>query len=200
MELFFGLIAQYGYLAVFALLMLGVIGLPVPDETLLLFAGYLAFKGKLALAPVMVAALLGSICGISVSYGLGRIVGHSLALSLGPRFGVGAEQLEAVRAWYGRWGKYALLIGYFVPGVRHLTAFVAGSSKLSPAVFAVFAYTGALCWSAGFLVLGYVLGEEWARLSGPIHRALVVMALVGFAGLVGWFFFMRRNVAEGKGR
>lgn len=199
MDLFFGLIAQYGYLAVFVLLMLGVVGLPVPDETLLMFAGYLTFQQKLAVAPVMVAAFLGSVSGISVSYGLGRTVGHYLATSLGPRFGMGAAQLETVRAWYARWGKYALLIGYFVPGVRHLTAFVAGSSRLLPAVFAVFAYTGALLWSASFLTVGYVLGEEWSRLSAPIHRVLVMLAALGFAGLAVWFLLMRRKPVKVRG-
>jgi membrane protein DedA with SNARE-associated domain len=37
-------IAHYGYLALFGLLMLGIVGLPVPDETLLTFAGYLVFR------------------------------------------------------------------------------------------------------------------------------------------------------------
>ena len=50
-------IAQYGYLAIFLLLVCGIVGLPVPDETLLTFTGYLAFKGELSLAPAFAAAL-----------------------------------------------------------------------------------------------------------------------------------------------
>ena len=53
MELGMEWIAQYGYLAIFVLLMLGIIGLPVPDETILLFAGYLSFKGDLRLEPTL---------------------------------------------------------------------------------------------------------------------------------------------------
>ena len=41
----FAWIAQYGYGAIFVLLMLGVVGLPVPDETLLVYCGYLISKG-----------------------------------------------------------------------------------------------------------------------------------------------------------
>ena len=65
-------ISQYGYLAIFFLLMLGIVGLPIPDEVLLTFSGYLVFKGQLALAPTMASAFLGSICGVSVSYSIGR--------------------------------------------------------------------------------------------------------------------------------
>jgi membrane protein DedA with SNARE-associated domain len=193
MDLLFGWIAQYGYGALFVLLMLGIVGLPVPDETLLLFAGYLAFKQKLAILPTVGAAFLGSVCGITLSYGLGRTVGTYLVGSLGHLIGVDEGKLQEVRAWYLRRGKYALLFGYFVPGVRHLAAVVAGSSKLSPVVFAFYAYSGGLLWSASFLAAGYFLGEEWSRLSAVIHRWLVMVGAVSLAGLAIWFLVMRNR-------
>lgn len=185
--LFIDWITRYEYPALFLLLMLGVVGLPIPDETLLLFVGYLTFTHQLTTAPALAAAFLGSACGISLSYGLGRWVGRALAGRLGARLGLDAERLDAVRTWYGLRGKYGLLIGYFVPGLRHLTAFVAGSSCLPFPVFAAFAYSGALLWSASFLSLGYVLGDEWEHLSGRIHDWLLLGSLsaVGFAVIWG---------------
>jgi len=52
-------IARHGYPALFVLLMLGIVGLPVPDETLLTFVGYLSFKGTLRLEPAVATAFLG---------------------------------------------------------------------------------------------------------------------------------------------
>jgi membrane protein DedA with SNARE-associated domain len=164
MDLFFGWIAQYGYLAL---------------------------KQKLTVFPAMMAAFLGSACGISLSYGFGRTAGIYLVRTLGHLIGVDEDKLEQVRAWYGRRGKHALLFGYFVPGVRHVTAVVAGSAKLPPTVFAVYAYSGGLLWSLSFLAIGYFLGEEWSRLSAPIHRALVAVAGVGLGGLAVWLLLMR---------
>ncbi len=187
--LFIDWITRYEYPALFLLLMLGIVGLPIPDETLLLFAGSLTFTHQLAAAPTLAAALLGSACGISLSYWLGRTLGQSLAGSLGQRVGLDAERLQAVQAWYRLRGKYGLLLGYFVPGLRHLTAFVAGSSRLPFPVFAAFAYSGGLLWSLSFLWLGYVLGDEWQRLSGRIHDGLLLLAwvsLAGIAAVVGW--------------
>ena len=60
-------IVRHGYGAIFLLLMLGIIGIPVPDETLLVFAGYLSSKGTLRLEPTILTAFLGSACGISVA-------------------------------------------------------------------------------------------------------------------------------------
>ncbi|HKC10930.1 MAG TPA: DedA family protein, partial [Vicinamibacteria bacterium] len=65
-------IAHYGYVAIFSLLVLGIIGLPIPDETLLLFVGYLIYKGQLRAIPSLASAFLGSLCGITLSYAVGR--------------------------------------------------------------------------------------------------------------------------------
>jgi membrane protein DedA with SNARE-associated domain len=81
--LFIDWITRYEYPALFLLLMLGIVGLPIPDETLLLFAGSLTFAHRLAAGPTLAAAFLGSACGISLSYWLGRTLGYSLAGSLG---------------------------------------------------------------------------------------------------------------------
>ncbi len=174
MELFFGWIQQHGYAALAMLLMMGIVGVPVPDETLLTFAGYLVYTHRLAFLPTALAAFGGSICGITLSYGLGRSVGRYLIGSMGPVLRLDFQKMDRVRAWYARRGKYALLFGYFVPGVRHLAAFAAGASRLPLGIFALFAYTGGLLWSLSFITLGYALGEEWARTSVALHRFLVV--------------------------
>ena len=58
-------------------------------------------------------------------------------------------------------GHWALTFGYFIPGVRHFTAYAAGMSELEAPQFALFAYSGAVLWVGTFLSLGYFLGERW---------------------------------------
>jgi membrane protein DedA with SNARE-associated domain len=128
-------IPEYGYPALFLLLMLGIVGLPIPDETLLTFSGYLIFKSELALMPTMVTAFLGSICGITISYAIGRRLGMYFVRTVGRILRIKPDDLDKGKAWYVRWGKYALIVGYFVPGVRHLVALVAGSSNLPLVIF-----------------------------------------------------------------
>ena len=77
--------AHDGYLALFGLLMLGIVGLPVPDETWLTFAGYLVFRQQLALLPTLAVACCGSMCGMTLRYGLGRTLGRAVGLSVGRR-------------------------------------------------------------------------------------------------------------------
>src|SRR5690349_12481190 len=187
-------IPEYGYPALFLLLMLGIVGLPIPDETLLTFSGYLIFKEQLAFIPTMATAFLGSISGITISYVIGRGLGLYVVRTVGRRLRIEPNDLDKVNAWYVRWGKYALVFGYFVPGVRHLVALVAGSSNLPLVIFMPFAYMGALIWSATFIGLGYGLGETWAQTSATVHRVLAVAAGMVFLILIGLFVVrMRKN-------
>jgi membrane protein DedA with SNARE-associated domain len=179
--------------------MLGIVGLPIPDETLLTFSGYLIFKHELALIPTMVAAFMGSSCGITVSYVIGRRMGSYFVRTVGRLLRMRPDDLDHVKAWYVRWGKYALIFGYFVPGVRHLVALVAGSSNLPLVIFMPFAYTGALIWSATFLGLGYGLGETWAQASATVHEVLAVAAGIVFIVLIGLFVLRMRRRTPREG-
>src|SRR6266498_4731136 len=65
-------VSVYGAPALFVLLMLGIVGLPIPDETLLVFSGYLIYRGTLHPATTWIFAFAGSACGITLSYTIGR--------------------------------------------------------------------------------------------------------------------------------
>lgn len=190
METIIHWVTHYGYVGIFALLMLGIIGVPVPDEALLMFGGYLAYKGDLHLVPTVAAAALGSMCGISLSYGLGRTVGLYLLTEYGHFVHMTAERVDKVRSWFDRVGKWGLLFGFFIPGVRHLTALIAGTSKLRMPVFALFAYTGGLLWSATFVFVGYFLGKDWALVSERIHQHLTIVSGIALILVVLYLGFL----------
>jgi membrane protein DedA with SNARE-associated domain len=159
-------VSQYGYVAIFSLL-IASIALLVPDDALLVFAGSLVYRGELALIPTIFSAFLGSLCGVTVSYALGRWFGVRLVDRLGRFVHADGATLTSARNWYRRRGKYTVFFGYFVPGLRHVAAFVAGrpccpcSSSLASPIRA--ACSGASAWSRS--------ATSWAR-SGPASRRL----------------------------
>src|SRR5262245_60546066 len=192
-------IMQHGYTGIFSLLVFGIVGLPVPDEWLLTFSGYLVFRQTLKFFPTFGAAFLGSACGITVSYTLGRIFDSVVLVRYGWVFHLTPERLARVHTWFEKRGRWTLLVGYFIPGVRHLTGYVAGVSELSYVNFALFAYTGALCWAAVFITLGYVLGEQWDRVIGSLHQTTLLVAAVvgaGIAAYVGFLYFRRKRLLD----
>jgi membrane protein DedA with SNARE-associated domain len=186
-------VPQYGYAGIFFLLFLGIVGLPVPDECLMTFVGYLVYKHNLSLLPAFAAAVLGSSCGITVSYGLGRSLGLFLVHHYGRLFRITPENLERVHAWFDRFGTWTLLAGYFIPGVRHLTAVVAGTSKLHPLLFAIFAYSGALIWAATFIGLGFYFGDQWTQVLAQVERNLTAFTLIALCAAVLYLIGRYRN-------
>ncbi len=190
-------ISQYGYFGIFSLLVLGIVGLPVPDETLLAFAGFLVFRQELHPIPTFLAAFLGSGCGITVSYILGRSLGLLVLRRFGSVFHLTPERVEGVHDWFARVGTWGLLFGYFIPGIRHLTAIVAGTSRLRPIKFALFAYAGAGVWVATFISVGYIFGNEWRPVKDRIESHLGGAALAAF-GLVVLFAVIRYRSQWGK--
>jgi membrane protein DedA with SNARE-associated domain len=196
MEMISQWVAHYGYAAIFSLLVFGIVGLPVPDEWLMTFAGYLVYEKHLHLLPTYAAASLGSMCGITVSYVLGRSVGIYLLHRYGRFFHITPERMDMVHSWFDRFGVWTLLIGYFVPGVRHVTAIVAGTSKLRPLLFAVFAYSGALIWAATFIGVGYYFGDRWSQVLAQVNRHIVIVTWSGLVVVVIyliWRFCIRER-------
>jgi membrane protein DedA with SNARE-associated domain len=180
-------VATYGYGVIFLLLVGGVVGLPIPDETLLVYCGYLIGRGTLHPAPAFFSALAGSWCGISLSYTIGRTLGAGAVTRYGKRMHLTEERMARVQQWFGRIGHWALFVGYFVAGVRHVTALTAGTSKLRFPSFVAYAWSGGAVWVATFLTLGYYLGDNWKRVAELLHRdigyaslVLIAAALVAF--------------------
>ncbi len=192
------LIQSYGYVGIFASLMLGMFGLPIPDETILAFTGFLLSKHYFHPVPAFLLAYLGSIFGITVNYLVGRTIGLPLLHKYGRYIRISEEKLQLTHQWYENYGKWSLFGGYFLPGFRHLTPFIAGVSGLEFRHFAPFAYTGGFLWVAVFIAIGYFLGEEWRLIIPQIESYLwILAAAVVFLGFCLYLIlkFRRRNRA-----
>ena len=189
-------ITQYGYLAIFLLLVFGIVGLPVPDETLLTFTGYLIFKKHLVLPMAFATALAGSISGITISYWLGRTFGLALIHRYGRYIHITEDHIKKAHAWFERVGRWGLTFGYFVPAVRHFTAYAAGMSELEPHYFALFAYSGAVLWVSTFLSIGYFLGERWQAVQENVHEVLLIGSAAAAIVIVGYVIWKRRGAAD----
>ena len=193
MENIFQWVIEYGYFALFILLVLGLFGLPVPDEVLLTFSGFLVFQGVFQPFPAYWVAFLGSICGITISFGLGRWVGTAVIKRFGARINITTEKMKRVHIWFETYGKWTLFFGYFIPGFRHVTAMVAGASKLEYPVFALFAYSGGLIWSSLYVSIGFFLGHEWEKVSGWFPPQIWIISLTVAAVLAFYFLFRKMN-------
>src|SRR4051794_30704423 len=104
-------ITDYGYFGIFFLLIFGIVGLPIPDEWLLVFSGYLAFKEVLAPVPTLAVAALGSAGGLTVSYMLGRSSSDFVVRRYGRWLSIDEEKILRAQHWFHNLGRWVLVVG-----------------------------------------------------------------------------------------
>jgi membrane protein DedA with SNARE-associated domain len=183
-------LAHYGAPLLFCAQVLGIIGLPIPDELLLTIAGALIAQGRLHAASTVTAALAGCLTGITTSYLIGRTLGKTVFKRYFARHEAGVER---VHHWLQRFGGWLLAFGYFIPGVRHLTAITAGSGRLEYRTFAAYAYPGGVFWCAVFLGLGYFAGDRWREVLEAAHAHTALVAIIAIV-LLGAFLLLRTRL------
>ncbi len=187
-------LAQYGYLAIFLLLMLGIVGPLIPDDTILVGSGLAASQGHMHPLAVVLVAYAGSLCGITVSYLLGRTGAIYVLERYGPTKRMVDDHLPKVEQWFEKYGKWTLFFGYFFAGIRHFTALGAGIAKLPFRPFAMYAYPGGLVWVVSFVGLGYTVGSQWERLKPLVERgATGIGVVVVVIALVVWWIRATRG-------
>ncbi|OPA77674.1 hypothetical protein BVG16_14620 [Paenibacillus selenitireducens] len=156
--------SHHGVLVLFFILFLELLGLPLPGELLMSFAGYMVFQGKLHGIPLIIMGSLGVCLGITASYICGYVAGRPFMEKYGKYVHLGPNNLQRNTVWFGTYGNKLLVIAYFIPGIRHVTGYFAGMMKTPFRTFACYAYSGAVLWVSVFVILGKILGPEWEKL------------------------------------
>jgi membrane protein DedA with SNARE-associated domain len=147
------------YLALAGGIILGNVGLPVPEEMVLLVAGYLVRQGHLALGPTVAVSVVSVVVGDNLGYWLGRLgvmplVQRGARWSRAPR-----ARLERLQWLVSRYGAFAIVGARFVAGFRMLAGPLAGAAGMRPVPFMTANLMGALLFVPYALALGYAIGR-----------------------------------------
>ncbi|HHW36215.1 MAG TPA: phosphatase PAP2 family protein [Bacillales bacterium] len=167
-------IDQYGYMVLFVALLLELIAFPFPGEVLMSYTGFLVFQGRLNWILSIIIAGIGSCTGMTISYWIGYKLGQPFFEKYGSRFHMGPERIEKFSHWYSKYGIKLLLIAYFIPGIRHITGYFSGTTRLPFRIYAIFAYIGAFLWVTVFISLGKLLGPQWETFHNSIKQYLII--------------------------
>jgi len=178
MNVIFDLFDHYGYIVLLISLMLELIALPLPGETLMTYCGYVVHMDKLNFFICVFFATTGTIIGITFSYFIGRILEVSLVEKHGRYIHLNKKNFDKFAAWFNLYGAKLLIASYFIPGVRHITGYFAGMTKISYRKFAISAYSGALIWTFTFITLGKFLGSNWEKYHSILREYLGIIILV----------------------
>lgn len=187
-ELIIDFIGRWSYFGIALLMALENIFPPIPSELIMPFAGYVAARGDLNIAGVVVAGVLGSLAGTLPWYWLGRSIGRErLARWVGARgrwFTISPEELERAERWFLRRGGWALLAGRLVPAVRSVISMPAGVAAMPLPSMLAWSACGTLLWTGMLAGLGFALESRYERIAGFVDKlsmAVVILLVVSYA-------------------
>ncbi|ACK97925.1 DedA family protein [Bacillus thuringiensis] len=151
-------IEQYGYWALFFCLWLGIIGMPIPDEMIVMSGGLVSSMGILDLIPAFLLTYLGVVSGLSLGYILGKIFGIKILNKLMKK--KKTKYLLKSQEMIAKYGHYTLVISYFIPVVRHIVPYLVGMNNMSFKTYAIYSYVTGFVWTLVYFLLGSIFGKH----------------------------------------
>jgi membrane protein DedA with SNARE-associated domain len=161
-------------------------------------AGLLAATGHMNLVAAIVVGALANLVGSLIAYGVAARWGEPLLLGPGRYIGIRKHHLELADGWFQRWGLVAVLVGRVLPVVRTYISFPAGLARVDLVKFSLLTFVGALLWCAALAVVGYALGRNYDRISGPLEKGAIVVALLVAIVVVVWYVRGRAEAARAR--
>jgi membrane protein DedA with SNARE-associated domain len=178
------LLVTYGYLAIFLIVTLEAMGIPLPGETMLLLASvYAGTTHHLGIGLVIVSAAGGAILGDNLGYLAGQYGGSRLLQRYGRYIRLDEHRLRQGHYLFERHGGKVVFFGRFLPILRMGAAFLAGAHRMRWPRFLIFNATGGVVWATTIGLAGFIFGNSLLRSGGVVTivsalLALLVMALV----------------------
>ncbi len=195
-------ITQYGYLAIFALVFLQELGVPnpVPNEIVLLFAGYLGSIGVLNFYGVFATVLIADFVGTTILYLVFYYFGDFIFKHKPRWLPIKKENIARLGERVSKKGLWGIYIGRLIPYVRGYTSVGAGLLRLKPKVFLPAVFISALTWSGGYAIAGKLLGPYWEQVAAKIGgiQAIVITVLAVIALIFIARYFIKKKSATFK--
>src|SRR5438270_2834204 len=193
LDLVRGYLVQYGYWGVFGALLLENAGLPVPGETVLLLASFLAFsEHTLRLPCIILIGTCAANLGDNLGYAIGYYGGRPLLERYQNIFRVSAAVLEKGERLFQRYGSVTVLFARFVFGMRVIAGPLAGALRMPWRQFLVFNLMGAALWVPMISTVGYLFGRHWDLLLHYIKRADIAFTALAVL-VVLWLCWRKRR-------
>jgi membrane protein DedA with SNARE-associated domain len=199
LELLRGYVAQYGYWAVGITLLLENAGIPVPGETVLLLASFLAYsQHELSLPWVMVVAISAASIGDNLGFWIGSRGGRPFLDRYRSTFRIAPAIVERGENLFARYGAATVFFARFLVGLRIIAGPLAGVLRMPWQRFVIWNVLGAAVWVGVISTIGYKFGQHWDKVMALLERLNIVAAIIAVCVVVGAWFWRRRTAETRK--
>ena len=173
---------------------------PIPSELVMPFAGFMASRGEFSLAVILVINSVAALVGSGICYGIGVVGGKPFLERYGKYFLVRKHDIAKTEAFFAKHGQKTILIGRFLPVIRHVISVPAGIARMPLPGFFLQTFIGSTIWGGVLIFLGYYVGENWETFATKLKHIDLVIGLVLVLAVVaiGVRFVLRRRRERGK--
>lgn len=182
-------LAHYGYWAVGLVLLLENAGLPVPGETVLLLASFLAYsEHKLGLPYIILAGVCAATVGDNLGFAIGFYGGRPLLERYQKTLRIRSNVIARGEELFARYGSATIFVARFIAGLRIVAGPLAGVLRMPWRKFLLFNFLGAVVWVSVIAGVGYLFGKHWEGLVDLVEDANlgVAIVVVVLAALIWW--------------
>lgn len=192
------IMADFGYIGIFLLIMVENLFPPIPSEIILTFGGFMTTVSSLNVVMVIIVATLGSVVGAILLYKVASYFGKErltkIVLKHGRILRLKESDIERAENFFLKYGSWAVFLCRMIPLIRSLISIPAGMTQMKMSRFLVLTTAGSLLWNTILIGLGAFLGESWNEIvvfmdsfSTIIYGIIAVIVVVG----LGFFFRVR---------
>ncbi|CAG7630569.1 hypothetical protein PAESOLCIP111_03205 [Paenibacillus solanacearum] len=196
-DMLLSMIGQYGYAALFFALWLGIVGMPIPDEGIVMTGGAIAASGLLQPIPAFLLTYLGVASGLSLGYVLGRFIGTPVMEKLKRKKNM-VKYIQRCEQLVGKYGSFALVVSYFFPVVRHVMPYIVGVNKMRFRTYALYSYTTGFVWTLLFFIAGSLAGSHAAAVADVVYRYGLKLLWLPVAAIVIFIVLKRFSAVKAE--
>lgn len=170
-------VTRYGYLAIFILVFLQETGMPnpFPNELLLMFSGYLSFKGLLYLPFILLTVISADFIGTILLYFIFYNAGTLIIKKKPKWFPLSTRMIEKLTTRISKGGQLSIYIFRLTPFTRGYTSVITGLLHVKPKIFLPLALISAITWATIYVVIGHLIGPSWHLVTRNIDILKYIM-------------------------
>jgi len=197
-------ITRYGYTAIFILVFLQEIGMPnpIPNELLLMFSGYLSFKGFLYFPFVIFTIISADFIGTNILYVIFYNAGIYLIRKKPKWFPLSDKTIDRLTKKISEGGKFNIFLFRVTPFTRGYTSVITGLLRIKPGIFLPIALISAATWATIYVIAGYIIGPSWNMFTkniGSFKYIMLAVLVVGFCMVMSVYFYRKSGKRKANG-
>lgn len=186
-------VTDYGYLAIFLLMLAESACIPFPSEVTMLVGGWYAADGHLDFFWVGAAGVMGNVVGSWLAYWLGRTQGRELLDRYGKYVLIRPHDVDKAEVWWEKHGDAATFFSRLLPVIRTFISVPAGIAKMPFGKFTLYTFLGVIPWTYALTYLGVIVGDNWEQILDYFNIPTLIIGTLILTAAIVWYVRRRKR-------